>query len=55
MKLKEIYAHRKVDKLISKIDRQVVFPNVDKAKTIGVIWQPTQKEAFQYLKSYFNR
>ncbi len=55
MGIKEIYARRKLDKLVSKNHRQVVFPNVDKAKNIGVIWQPTQKQAFQYLKNYFNR
>ena len=55
MKIKEIIAHRKLTKLISNIDRRPVFPDINTVKTIGVIWQPTQKEAFQYLKSYFNR
>ena len=55
MKIKEIIAHRKLTKIISNIERSPVFPNINKVKSIGVIWQPTQKEAFQYLKSYFNR
>ena len=55
MGLKEIFANRKLDKLISKTNRQIVFPNISTVKNIGVIWQPTQKEAFQYLKNYFNR
>jgi len=55
MGLKEIYARKKLEKLISKNDRRAVFPNINKVKTIGVIWQPTQKEAFQYIKNYFNR
>lgn len=55
MKIKEIIAHKKFEKLISKTERQVVFPNINTVKNIGVIWQPTQKEAFQYLKSFFNR
>lgn len=55
MGIKEIYANRKLEKLFSSNNRQVVFPNIDTARSIGVIWQPTQKEAFQYLKSYFNR
>jgi len=54
-KIKEIFARKKFEKLISSIDRKPVFPNINTVKTIGVIWQPTQKEAFQYLKSYFNR
>ncbi len=55
MKIKEIYARKKLAKIISNIVRRPVFPDINKVKTIGVIWQPTQKEAFQYLKSYFNR
>jgi hypothetical protein len=55
MGIKEIYANRKLEKLFSSNNRQVVFPNIDTARSIGVIWQPTQKEAFQYLKNYFNR
>lgn len=54
-KIKEIFARKKFARLISNIDRKPVFPDINKVKTIGVIWQPTQKEAFQYLKSYFNR
>ncbi len=55
MKIKEKYARKKLEKLISQIDRNPVFPDIGKVKTIGVIWQPTQKEAFQYLKTYFTR
>jgi len=55
MGIKEIIAHKKLDNLISKTNREVVFPNINTAKNIGVIWQPTQKEAFQYLKNYFTR
>ena len=55
MGIKETYARKKLDKLILKIERRPVFPDIKTVKTIGVIWQPTQKEAFQYLKNYFNR
>ncbi len=53
--IKEKIARRKLSKIIRDIDRTPVFPNINTVKTVGVIWQPTQKEAFQYLKSYFNR
>ncbi len=55
MGIKEIYARRKLASLISKTDHLPVFPNINMVKNVGVIWQPTQKEAFQYLKNYFNR
>lgn len=53
--IKEKIARRKLAKIIRKIERRPVFPNINKVKTIGVIWQPTQKEAFQFMKSFFNR
>ena len=31
------------------------MPDLDSAKSIGVIWQPAQKEAFLFLKNYFKR
>jgi len=55
MGIKEKYARYKLSKLISTVHRRPIFPDIEKVKTIGVIWQPTQKEAFQYLKTYFNR
>ncbi len=55
MKLKQKYAQRKLRKLANKQKHNPVMPNMDSAKLIGVIWHPTQKEAFQYLKNYFNK
>ncbi len=53
--IKEIFARKKFERLLSTIERSPVFPDIEKIKNIGVIWQPTQKEAFQFLKGYFNR
>lgn len=53
--IKEKIARRKLSKIIQTVERSPVFPNINKVKTIGVIWQPTQKEAFQFMKSFFNR
>lgn len=55
MGFKEKYARRKLKKLAAKTVHKPVMPNIETAKIIGVIWQPTQKEAFTYLKNYFNR
>jgi len=55
MGLKERYARKKLHKLAGNIKRTPVFPHLDSAKLIGVIWHPSQKEAFHYLKNYFNR
>lgn len=55
MGIKEIYVRKKLKKLAAKVVHQPVLPNINTAKVIGVIWQPTQKEAFTYLKNYFVR
>ena len=55
MGIKQKYAQRKLKKLADRIKHNPVFPTMENAKSIGVIWQPSQKEAFQYLKSYFNK
>ncbi len=55
MGIKEKYARKKLIKLAAKVVHQPILPNINTAKVIGVIWQPTQKEAFTYLKNYFNR
>ena len=45
MKIKEIIARKKLATIISNIERSPVFPNINEVKSIGLIWQPTQKEA----------
>jgi hypothetical protein len=55
MGIKQNYARKKLKKIAGTIQHNPILPSVEKAKLIGVIWQPSQKEAFQYLKSYFNR
>jgi len=55
MKLKQILAQRKLRKLAEKQKHTPVLPNLNSAKLIGVIWHPTQREEFQYLKTYFNK
>jgi len=55
MGFKEKYARKKLANLVEHIKRHPVLPDTDKVKNVGVIWQPTQKEAFQYLKNYFNK
>ena len=55
MKLKQKYAQRKLRKLAEAQKHNPVLPNLNSAKLIGVIWHPTQREEFQYLKNYFNK
>lgn len=55
MGIKQKYAQKKLKKLAAKIKHHPVLPAIENAKSIGVIWQPSQKEAFQYIKNYFNK
>ena len=55
MGIKENFVRRKLAKLTRNAPRNPVLPNVTTAKIIGVIWQPSQKEAYNYLRNYFNR
>ncbi len=55
MKLKQILAQRKFRKLARNSKHNPIMPDLNSAKLIGVIWHPTQREEFQYLKNYFNK
>lgn len=55
MGLKERYARKKLRKLASTVKHNPLLPHLYSAKLIGVIWNPSQKEAFHYLKNYFNK
>ena len=55
MGFKQIYRERKLRQELAKIQRSPVVHNIDDIKKVGVIWQPSQKEAVSYLRNYFNK
>ncbi|MCD6354640.1 MAG: hypothetical protein J7L95_03735 [Prolixibacteraceae bacterium] len=55
MGIKEKYAYRKLQKMTAAISRVPKIPDLENIRKVGVVWQPTQKDAFRYLKHYFNR
>ncbi len=55
MGIKEKYAQRRLNKLARNIKRNQGLPKLDTVKTVGVLWQPSQKKAFLYLKNYFKK
>ena len=54
MGLKEKYAYRKLHKLVAAQQRTPVIPNLALHSKVGVLWQPSEKPAVQYLRDYFN-
>jgi len=55
MGFKQIYRERKLKQELAKIQREPVVHNIDDIKKVGVIWQPSQKEAVNYLRNCFNK
>ena len=55
MGIKKIYCERKLKKELQKTTRTPVVRNIAAIKTVGVLWQPPQKEAVNYLRNYFNK
>ena len=55
MNIKQLYRERKLSQEISKLKRTPIIRNIDDIRKIGVIWQPSQKEAVNYLRNYFNK
>ena len=55
MKIKELYRERKLKQELGKINRVPVIHASDDIKKVGVIWQPSQKEAVNFLRDHFNR
>ncbi|WP_320112992.1 DUF6913 domain-containing protein [Draconibacterium orientale] len=51
---KEKYAYRKLRKLVAAQKRTPVIPDLALHSKVGVIWQPSEKPAVQYLRDYFN-
>ena len=54
MKLIEKYACRKLQQKAATIDRNVKLPHPDSIRKVAVLWQPEQKEAYQYLHEHFS-
>jgi hypothetical protein len=55
MNFKEKYARRKLNKLIGQQKHEAVLPELNQKSVIGVIWQPTEKSALQFLHDYYNK
>lgn len=53
MKIIEKYAYYKLHKKARTIKRRVVLPHPGSVGKVGVLWQPSQREAFNYLHDHF--
>lgn len=54
MKLIEKYAKRKLRKRIAMLKRRVELPNPESVRKVGVLWEPSEKKAFQFLHDHFS-
>ena len=55
MNIKEKYRNWKFRKQLATIKRTPFVRNIDEIKKVGVIWQPSEKAAVNYLRDYFNK
>ena len=55
MNIKQLYRERKLKKELSGRTRTPVAHPIDEIRKVGVIWQPSEKEAVNYLRNYFNK
>jgi hypothetical protein len=53
-RLKEKYAYRKLRHRLESVRRTVQIPQLETAKKVGVLWQPSQSDGFRYLHDYFS-
>ena len=55
MGIKEKIAIRWLSKTAAKIQRTPEIPDLSLVKKVGVLWQPEQKEAFNYIQDFFSK
>ena len=53
MGIKQKYADYKFKQLLKEHSRNIKLPDLEKQNKVLVIWQPSQKQAYKYLKEYF--
>ncbi len=53
MGLRKKYANRRLRKIEGKSLRNPTIPDLDSIKKVGIVWEPGDEAAFQYLKTYF--
>jgi len=54
IKLIEKYAYRKLQQKAAALNRRVKLPHPDSLNKVAVLWQPEQKEAYQFLRNHFS-
>ncbi len=55
MGFKQKYASRKLERLLASQKRKAEIPRMTPHFKVGVIWQPTEKPAVQFLREHFNQ
>ncbi|MBW6534891.1 MAG: hypothetical protein K0B11_07780 [Mariniphaga sp.] len=53
-KLIEKYAYRRLQQKATALERHVKLPHPESIRKVAVLWQPQQKEAYQFLHEHFS-
>ncbi len=54
MRIIETYTRRLLSRKMATLKRQIILPNPDSIRKVGVLWLPAQRESFQYLYNHFS-
>lgn len=55
MRILKKYAYKNLHKKITGIKRRVKLPDPDNLGKVGILWQPSDKDAYLYLYSYYSQ
>jgi len=55
MKLLRKYAYKTLKKKSAEVKRRIILPDPDKISKVGILWRPSEKDAYLYLQSYFSQ
>jgi hypothetical protein len=55
MKVLKKYAYRTLKRKSAEVKRRVILPDPDKINKVGILWRPSEKNAYLYLHSYFSQ
>lgn len=49
------YANRKLLKKAELVKRKIKIPRPEAVKKVGILWQPSETDAYSYMQNYFMR
>jgi len=55
MRMIETYTRLWLQRRATALKRQIILPDPDSIRKVGIVWLPAQKESYQYLYNHFSK